>query len=48
LPFHLRRARDNGVGDAELAELLTHLAFYGGWPAAFSALGVLRRLDDGE
>jgi 4-carboxymuconolactone decarboxylase len=48
LPFHLRRARDNGVTDAELAELITHLAFYGGWPVAFSALVVLRQLDDGQ
>jgi 4-carboxymuconolactone decarboxylase len=46
LPFHLRRARDNGLADAALVELFTHLAFYGGWPVAFSALGVLRRLDD--
>lgn len=46
LPFHLRRARDNGVTDAELIELTTHLAFYGGWPVAVSALAVLRRLDD--
>lgn len=44
LPFHFRRARDNGVGDAELVELLTHLAFYAGWPCAFSALGVLRQV----
>jgi 4-carboxymuconolactone decarboxylase len=42
LPFHLRRARDNGLGDGELVELITHLAFYGGWPVAFSALDVLR------
>lgn len=48
LPFHLRRARDNGITDAELVELITHLAFYGGWPVAFSALDVLRRLDDGS
>lgn len=48
LPFHLRRARDNGVTDAELAELITHLAFYGGWPVAFSALGVLRQLDNDQ
>jgi 4-carboxymuconolactone decarboxylase len=48
LPFHLRRARDNGLADAALVELLTHLAFYGGWPVAFSALSVLRRLDDGQ
>ena len=46
LPFHLRRAPDNGLTDAELAELITHLAFYGGWPVAFSALGVLRDLDN--
>jgi 4-carboxymuconolactone decarboxylase len=45
LPFHLHRARDNGVTDAELVELITHLAFYGGWPVAMSALGELRRLD---
>lgn len=46
LPFHLRRARDNGVTRAELAELVTHLAFYAGWPVAFSAIAVLRQLDD--
>lgn len=43
LPFHLRRARDNGLAHEELAELITHLAFYAGWPCAFSALGVLRQ-----
>lgn len=48
LPFHLRRARDNGVSRAELAELVTHLAFYGGWPVAFSAIAVLRQLDDDQ
>lgn len=46
LPFHLRRARDNGLGRAELAELITHLAFYAGWPAAASAVGALRQLED--
>ncbi len=46
LPFHLHRARDNGLTDPELIELTTHLAFYGGWPVAFSALAVLRRLDE--
>ncbi len=45
LPFHLRRARDNGVADEELIELVTHLAFYGGWPVAMSALSQLRQLD---
>jgi 4-carboxymuconolactone decarboxylase len=44
LPFHLDRARDNGLGDGELVELITHLAFYAGWPCAFSAISALRKL----
>lgn len=46
LPFHLRRARDNGLSETELVELITHLAFYAGWPVAFSAIDVLSHLDD--
>jgi 4-carboxymuconolactone decarboxylase len=42
LPFHIQRARDNGLAVAELAELFTHLAFYAGWPCAFSAVARLR------
>jgi len=45
LPFHLRRARDNGVDREQLAELITHLAFYAGWPCAASAITILRQLD---
>src|SRR2546428_12852596 len=37
LPFHLKRALDNGVSRDELIELMTHLAFYAGWPAANTA-----------
>jgi 4-carboxymuconolactone decarboxylase len=37
LPAYLRRARDNGVIDAELAVLITHPAFYAGFPAAITA-----------
>jgi len=43
LPFHLRLARENGLSGEELAEAITHLAFYAGWPRAASALTVLRR-----
>src|SRR5205085_11537181 len=32
LPFHLKRAKENGVTEAELIETITHLAFYCGWP----------------
>jgi 4-carboxymuconolactone decarboxylase len=45
LPFHLRRAYDNGLSDEELIELITHLAFYGGWPVSFSALEVFREVN---
>jgi 4-carboxymuconolactone decarboxylase len=38
LPFHLRRALENGVTKDELVELITHLAFYSGWPTAMSAI----------
>jgi 4-carboxymuconolactone decarboxylase len=48
LPFHLRRARDNGIEQATLAALTTHLAFYAGWPAAASTMPLLRALADEE
>ena len=44
LPFHLRLARDHGLSTAELAALISHLAFYAGWPAAASAVTRLREL----
>ena len=34
---HLDRALDNGVTKDEIVELITHLAFYSGWPTAMSA-----------
>jgi 4-carboxymuconolactone decarboxylase len=37
LPFHLNKALDNGVTQVELLEVITHLAFYSGWPTAMSA-----------
>ena len=44
LPFHLKLALQNGVTKDELIELVTHLAFYSGWPTASTALGILRRV----
>lgn len=46
LPGHVRRALDNGVTAVELTELVTHLAFYAGWPTANSAIPVLRKALD--
>ena len=44
LPNHLKRALDKGVTREELVELVTHLAFYGGWPVASSAVPILRKV----
>jgi 4-carboxymuconolactone decarboxylase len=42
LPGHLKRALDNGVTRDELIELITHLAFYAGWPTAMTAIKLAR------
>jgi 4-carboxymuconolactone decarboxylase len=44
IPYHLNRAMDHGLTQAQAAEVLTHLAFYVGWPNAFSALPVAREV----
>jgi 4-carboxymuconolactone decarboxylase len=43
LPFHIRRALENGVTKGEIIETITHLAFYGGWPVANTALPIARQ-----
>ncbi|MGM9607301.1 MAG: carboxymuconolactone decarboxylase family protein, partial [Oscillospiraceae bacterium] len=35
--YHLSTAKQNGVTKNEMAEILTHLAFYAGWPNAWAA-----------
>jgi 4-carboxymuconolactone decarboxylase len=42
ITFHLNRAMDNGLTQPEAGELLTHLAFYAGWPNIFSAMPVAK------
>ncbi len=42
IPYHLNRAMGNGLTQAQAAEVITHLAFYAGWPNAFSALPVVK------
>ncbi len=44
MAFHFPRALENGVRPEELVELITHLAFYVGWPNAMSALTKAREL----
>jgi len=42
ITYHLGRAMDNGLTQAQASEVLTHIAFYAGWPCAFSALPVVK------
>jgi 4-carboxymuconolactone decarboxylase len=44
LPFHLNRALDNGLSRDELVEVITHLAFYSGWPTAATASAIAQRV----
>lgn len=44
LSGHLIRAKDNGLTETELTEVITHLAFYAGWPKAMSAIAVAKRV----
>ncbi len=44
LRFHLSRALENGLKQEELIEVITHLAFYSGWPNAMSAILIAREV----
>lgn len=44
MSYHLNRAMDNGLTQPQAAEVLTHLAFYVGWPNVFSALPVAKEV----
>jgi 4-carboxymuconolactone decarboxylase len=44
--FHLNRAMDSGLTREQAGELISHLAFYAGWPYAFSAVPVAKDVFD--
>ncbi|USI71526.1 carboxymuconolactone decarboxylase family protein [Sphingomonas morindae] len=44
LAYHLNRGMDQGLTAGQVSEMLTHLAFYAGWPNTFSALPVVKRV----
>jgi 4-carboxymuconolactone decarboxylase len=44
LPGHLARARETGLTETELKEVIVHLAFYAGWPRAMSAIAVAKQV----
>ncbi|MFP7708019.1 cupin domain-containing carboxymuconolactone decarboxylase family protein [Trueperella sp. LYQ141] len=42
LRFHLDTARNNGITKAEIAEIITHAAFYMGWPKAWAVFNLAK------
>lgn len=48
IPYHMNRAMDNGLTREQASEVLTHLAFYAGWPNVFSAVPVVRGVFEGR
>ncbi len=44
IAYHLNRAMDNGLTQSQASEMLTHVAFYAGWPNAFSALPIVKEV----
>lgn len=46
LGWHLPYGKTNGLTDTEITEVITHMAFYAGWPKAVSAMNVAKRVLD--
>ena len=46
--YHLTTARQNGITRQEIAEILTHAAFYAGWPKAWAAFRMAKEVWAGE
>ena len=42
--YHLESAKKNGVTAGEMAEILTHAAFYAGWPKAWAAFRMAKEV----
>jgi 4-carboxymuconolactone decarboxylase len=47
LTGHIERALANGVTREEIGEVITHLAFYSGWPTAMTAGRIARKVFEG-
>lgn len=44
LTFHLESAKKNGITRTEIAEIITHIAFYAGWPKAWAAFNLAKNV----
>jgi 4-carboxymuconolactone decarboxylase len=41
---HLMKAKENGLTQDEIVEVITHLAFYSGWPKAWAAFSMAKEV----
>jgi 4-carboxymuconolactone decarboxylase len=48
LKGHIERALANGVTKEEIGEVITHMAFYAGWPTAMTAARIATNIFDGK
>ncbi|MGN0639912.1 MAG: carboxymuconolactone decarboxylase family protein [Oscillospiraceae bacterium] len=48
LKFHILNAKKNGVTAEEMSEILTHAAFYAGWPKAWAAFRIAKEVYGNE
>ena len=44
LTFHLQEAKKNGITRTEISEIITHIAFYAGWPKAWAAFRLAKEV----
>ncbi len=44
LKFHIQNAKNHGVTKEEIAEIITHAAFYAGWPKAWAAFNMAKEI----
>jgi alkylhydroperoxidase/carboxymuconolactone decarboxylase family protein YurZ len=48
LKYHIMTAKKNGVTKAEIADIITHIAFYAGWPNAWAAFNMAKEVYQDE
>ena len=44
LKYHLKNAKNNGVTKEEIAAIITHVAFYAGWPKAWASFNLAKEI----
>ena len=44
LKFHLQNAKDHGVTQKEIAAIITHIAFYAGWPKGWAVFNLAKEV----